>query len=109
MLMFFLVVHISLWGVNEMWAQTIAWGLVLLVIVTVSARQSTKGLLQWLKDLPRGAYSHWRKSTKCPARHKVLSVLFSVFPIGMLAGPTFSPWERVQKYVRWHPYNEDAE
>ncbi|KAJ0404960.1 hypothetical protein ATCC90586_002719 [Pythium insidiosum] len=109
MLMFFLVVHISLWGVNEMWAQTIAWGLVLLVIVTVSARQSTKGLLQWLKDLPRGAYSHWRKSTKCPARLKVLSVLFSVFPIGMLAGPTFSPWERVQKYVRWHPYNEDAE
>ncbi|GLD94174.1 hypothetical protein PINS_up002785 [Pythium insidiosum] len=109
MLLFFLVVHIVLWGINKMWAQTIAWVLVLLVIVAISTQQSTKQLSAWLCDLPKGVYRHWRRSAHCPTRLKVLSVLFSVFPIGMLSGPTFAPWEPVQKYVRWHPYNEDAE
>ena len=63
--------------------------------------------LAWVKDFCQGAYGHLADPVN-KLRVKVYTLIFASFSFGLIM-PIFAPWEHAEKWVRWHPYNVDAE
>ncbi|CAK9004211.1 unnamed protein product [Durusdinium trenchii] len=81
-------------------------GLALALIVVVLVLAWPLRSLAWI-DFCKGAYRHLTDPVM-KLRVKIYTIVFSLLPFGLIM-PIFGPWERVQKWVRWHPYNLDAE
>eukprot|EP00439_Symbiodinium_sp_Y106_P022722 s125_g2.t2 len=105
MLIFWLTLQSILLVSIGMWLQ-LGLAIALLIAVIVLAWPILRST-DWIWDFGRGAYRHLRDSnTAIPV--KIYTVIFSLFPFGLIM-PIFGPWERVQLWVRWRPYNVEAE
>ncbi|CAE7600035.1 unnamed protein product, partial [Symbiodinium sp. KB8] len=105
MLIFWLTLQSILLVIIGMWLQ-LGLAIALLLAVVVLAWPVLRST-EWIWDFGRGAYQHLRDSnTAIPV--KIYTLIFSLFPFGLLM-PIFGPWERVQLWVRWRPYNVEAE
>ena len=80
-------------------------GLALALLSAVIALAWPLRSLDWARDYVHTAYGHLGQG---PCGLKIYTVVFSLLPFGFIM-PIFGPWERVQLWVRWHPYNLDAE
>eukprot|EP00435_Cladocopium_sp_Y103_P037908 s1893_g10.t1 len=105
MVILFLAIQSVLLAVTGLWLQM---GLALALLVAVLGLAWPYGFsFGWLKDFYQGAYQHlFDPATKF--RLKIYTFIFSGFPFFLLM-PIFGTWEQVQRWVRWHPYNLDAE
>lgn len=104
MVILFLLIQSVLLAITGLWLQ-MALALALFVAV-VGLAWPYGSSFGWLRDFSQGAYQHLFEATKL--RLKIYTVIFSGFPFFLLM-PIFGPWEQVQRWVRWHPYNLDAE
>ncbi|CAE7469296.1 unnamed protein product [Symbiodinium pilosum] len=99
-----LLIQSVLLAYTGLWLQM---GLALALLAAVLGLAWPLRDLGWIKDFCKGAYRHLcDPATKL--RVKVYTFIFSLLPFGLIM-PIFGPWERVQLWVRWFPYNEDAE
>lgn len=104
MVIFFLSIQSVLLAITGLWLQM---GLALALLVAVLGLAWPYGSsFGWLKDFFQGAYQHLFEATKL--RLKIYTFIFSGFPFFLLM-PIFGSWEQAQRWVRWHPYNLDAE
>eukprot|EP00439_Symbiodinium_sp_Y106_P052939 s1021_g7.t1 len=104
MLIFWLTVQSILLAIIGLWLQlSLAMALLLAVVILAWPLRSTA----WLWDFASGAYRHlW--DPDAALRVKIYTVVFSIFPFGLLM-PIFAAWDPVELWVRWRPYNIQAE
>eukprot|EP00913_Durusdinium_trenchii_P012838 g12054.t1 len=103
MAIMWLTIQSVLLAITGLWLQL---GLALALIVVVLVLAWPLRSLAWI-DFCKGAYRHLTDPVM-KLRVKIYTIVFSLLPFGLIM-PIFGPWERVQKWVRWHPYNLDAE
>ncbi|CAE7904878.1 unnamed protein product [Symbiodinium microadriaticum] len=73
----------------------------------IRTSESDIRLKAWLWDFASGAYRHlWDPDVALCV--KIYTVVFSIFPFGLVM-PIFGPWDSVELWVRWRPYNIQAE
>lgn len=104
MLIFWLAVQSILLATISLWLQlSFAVALLLAVLILAWPLRS----MAWLWDFASGAYRHlWDPDVAL--RVKIYTVVFSIFPFGLVM-PILGPCDSVELWVRWRPYNIQAE